>query len=604
MEHTSSTLSADELLVYRAWLRRLALVLVGETSADDLVQIAMVAALRRPPEVDRDVRPWFAQVLRNFARQLSIGNARRRAREAEFSAPVTDALPSAEDALIRHEAERVVARLVSGLSEPHRSTVLLHFAEGIPLKDIALRQGLPAGTVRRRLKEALDELRARLDRHYRGEQREWRAVLLPLASAARQTVAPMTPAPFGAALKPGLGWRGVLLMNTKIKFGIIIGLAVLALWGAHSLWTTPAHTSAPAANEAAPPSAAETAVSGSPSARGSSPGLAHPAARRPPPSFATAGQAAALDTLESCQRELEKLSDEVGEEGPSTSALRSRFDDMPPSPKNQRLLAPHLERILEPFKPMPQHTLDCRVGRCRLTLLVPAEVDATPWMTAIRNDGELSKLLGAGGALPVATSTTPPRKIKDALSGAELQDRQLFFSVPEGRQAEHPFEVAGESPQAPRGRAAGPALGACRERVQTLRKELEARRQENEAFLEKTRGLDGNERFFAAAPNPELTRGFQLAVDALVSAGAVPAGGTVRCRGERDCRFWFQGRHETEMSHDLVAALGRQGYLSETTITNPRWARQSDGRPYSPETTVMVVRLARTDVGDRPKAEP
>jgi RNA polymerase sigma-70 factor (ECF subfamily) len=594
MGHTRSTLSADELLTHRAWLRRLALALVGESSADDLVQSTLVAALRRPPELDRDVRPWFARVLRNSARQRVLGNARRRAREVAFSVSLTDALPSAEEVLIRHEAGCVVAGIVSELSEPQRSTVLLHFGEGIPLKDIALRQGLPAGTVRWRLKEALDELRTRLDRHYRGEQREWRAVLLPLASAARQTVAPLTPAaPLGAALK------GVMLMNAKTKLAIAVGLAVLALWGTQSLWTI--QTSAPVATRLVPSSAvAAAAVTGSGSRPGGAPALADQGAHRPPPRFATAAQAAALDTLESCQRELEKLLGQIDEEGPYLPTESSAFDNLPPSPKNQRVLAPHVERILGAFQPKPEHTLDCRLERCRLTLLAPAGVDMTPWMRAIRKDADLSRLLSAGDVLSRATRTPSPRKVNEALSGVETQERQILFTVPARREGDHPFEVADEAPQTGGGTTAVASVGACREQVQTLRKELEGRRQKTEEFNAAIGGRDGfsDKKFFAAAPNPDLTRRFQGAVDALVKAGAVPTGGTVQCHGERDCRWSFPGNAKdlSETAEALSRALREQGYLSQTTIINPRWAKQPDGRPYSAETTVMAMRLAKTDV--------
>src|SRR5947207_10553505 len=160
MGETFSTLDAADLRGHASWLCRLAVALVrDEASADDLVQSTLLAAVRRPPELSRDVRPWFERVLRNFARQRFRGQTRRDRREA--AAPVAEPLPDAEELLIRHEAARVVAGLVSQLREPYRSTVLLHFAEGIQLKEVAGRQGDPAGTVRRPLKEALAGLRGR-----------------------------------------------------------------------------------------------------------------------------------------------------------------------------------------------------------------------------------------------------------------------------------------------------------------------------------------------------------------------------------------------------------------------------------------------------------
>ena len=49
------------------------------------------------------------------------------------------------------------------LHEPLRSTLLLRFFEGMSAADIARVQGIPAATVRSRLKDALDRIRAGLE---------------------------------------------------------------------------------------------------------------------------------------------------------------------------------------------------------------------------------------------------------------------------------------------------------------------------------------------------------------------------------------------------------------------------------------------------------
>lgn len=68
----------SELLAHATWLRRLARSLVRE-GADDLVQDTWVAALRRPPDGERSVRPWLRTVLINVARLRWRGNANRDA---------------------------------------------------------------------------------------------------------------------------------------------------------------------------------------------------------------------------------------------------------------------------------------------------------------------------------------------------------------------------------------------------------------------------------------------------------------------------------------------------------------------------------------------
>jgi hypothetical protein len=62
----------------------------------------------------------------------------------------------------RVELQQLVASEVLKLAEPYRSTVLLRFIEELSCADIARRHGIPEGTVRRRLKVALDDLRERL----------------------------------------------------------------------------------------------------------------------------------------------------------------------------------------------------------------------------------------------------------------------------------------------------------------------------------------------------------------------------------------------------------------------------------------------------------
>ena len=64
-----------------------------------------------------------------------------------------------EQMLERARVERTLTDLVLELEEPYRTTVLLRYREGLTAEAIAKQQGVPAGTVRRRLKTALDRLR-------------------------------------------------------------------------------------------------------------------------------------------------------------------------------------------------------------------------------------------------------------------------------------------------------------------------------------------------------------------------------------------------------------------------------------------------------------
>lgn len=174
--------TAEELLAHTGWLRGLALRLVGDADvAEDLVQETWIAAARRTPEARESLRPWLAKVLRDAFRMRARSEGRRSARE-QAATIVSDEVPTPESLVARAEAQRRLVDLVLRLDEPYRGTLLLHYSEGVSLADIARSQGIPAGTVRWRMKAAIDQLRAWLDE--RGDRRQWAVTLLALPKGA------------------------------------------------------------------------------------------------------------------------------------------------------------------------------------------------------------------------------------------------------------------------------------------------------------------------------------------------------------------------------------------------------------------------------------
>ena len=201
-------LRPEDLLAHVDWMRGLALALVRDPDdAKDLAQEGVAAALLHPPLDDRPVRPWLAGVLRNLALLRARGRGRRARREAVSDTP--EPPPSPEALITRVQTERRITELVLALDEPFRSTLLLRYYEGRSAAEIARAAGVPAGTVRWRLKTGLDRIRAELDR---SEDRRWRAALLPLLPS---------PSSKAAALV-----EGVALMSVK---KMAAGLVLLAL---------------------------------------------------------------------------------------------------------------------------------------------------------------------------------------------------------------------------------------------------------------------------------------------------------------------------------------------------------------------------------------
>jgi RNA polymerase sigma-70 factor (ECF subfamily) len=171
----------EQLMTELAWVRRLARALVRDpAAAEDVAQDALVIAAQHEPPEDRPLRPWLARVVTNAARTRWRGAMRREARE--HAAELERVVPTPAELVERVELQRIVAGEVLALAEPYRTTILLHFVEGYSSAEIARRLAIPDGTVRRRLKVALDQLRAALRAREDQPKKGWLAALAPLAA--------------------------------------------------------------------------------------------------------------------------------------------------------------------------------------------------------------------------------------------------------------------------------------------------------------------------------------------------------------------------------------------------------------------------------------
>jgi RNA polymerase sigma-70 factor, ECF subfamily len=135
--------------------------------AEEVVQDAFMKLWRNPGLFD-PTRAALSTFLITLVRNASIDTLRRE----RFTSPLEDEegepLPIAtnrasplEQAELAQTAVQVRVAMAS-LSEAHRHTVELAYFKGASREEIALEMNVPLGTVKSRLKYALDKLRAAL----------------------------------------------------------------------------------------------------------------------------------------------------------------------------------------------------------------------------------------------------------------------------------------------------------------------------------------------------------------------------------------------------------------------------------------------------------
>jgi RNA polymerase sigma-70 factor, ECF subfamily len=134
-------------------------------AAEEIAQETLAAAWRKAALFDPARTPTAAAWLYAIARNLRIDRHRREKRpEPDPNDPAyAPDPPAAPDAAAQagREAERV-AKAIATLPAAQREALMLSFYEDEPHSSIAVRLGLPLGTVKSRLRLALARLREAL----------------------------------------------------------------------------------------------------------------------------------------------------------------------------------------------------------------------------------------------------------------------------------------------------------------------------------------------------------------------------------------------------------------------------------------------------------
>lgn len=158
-------LLAQSLLNYHyADIHRLALsILRDETEADDVAQDVLITALRHINRYDpgTNMRAWLSTITVNLCRdRLRRNNSRLRwheifARSQQQPAARSRAMETRQ---ARHETNAALWTTVHALDEKHRLPVILRYANGFSIREVAEILHVPEGTIHSRLHHAIKKL--------------------------------------------------------------------------------------------------------------------------------------------------------------------------------------------------------------------------------------------------------------------------------------------------------------------------------------------------------------------------------------------------------------------------------------------------------------
>jgi RNA polymerase sigma-70 factor (ECF subfamily) len=469
MNREGNVASLDELLAHAGWARRLAVGLAGDAAAaEDAVQDTWIAAWQARPSGDQPLARWIGAVVKRRLLRSRLADQRRRRRDAEAAAALP-AVPTPDELAGRVKAQRLLAELVQGLDEPYRQAVLLRYYEELSAAEIGRRLGVPAGTIRWRLKVGLDRLRAELARRRGGDREVWLPALSPLLPEGRMQ------AP-SAMRAPGRASR--LLLAASLG---AVGMATLGLGLARL-------------REGRPPTS-------------SPPAPALPAARLAVADAGAAGERQAPATLSACLVEVTRLREQVAvaENEALWSVLPPRlFERGEANPQAEAQLAPALARMFAGDAGAAlSRRLECRSWACRLTVLDDQPRRAGRWQALLQNDREI------GFASPRVRhcGLRSGGKVRDPASGAIVVRFLVYFTLadPSGRPMTYRPPAGGPGRRGKLPLVARPAeplpptLGPCRAEALALGARLAS------ALADVEENLDPLERFAKAAPDPGLS---------------------------------------------------------------------------------------------------
>jgi len=145
-------------------------VLGDGAAAEDVLQAAYLGLWEQADQLDEErgsVESLLMTIVHRRAIDAVRARSRRRARNSSLEAnpqpdPV-DEQPDAATRLVQREDANEVRQAMAALPEPQRRAVTLAYFDGLTYPEVAAREGIPIGTVKSRMRLAMDRLRGVLE---------------------------------------------------------------------------------------------------------------------------------------------------------------------------------------------------------------------------------------------------------------------------------------------------------------------------------------------------------------------------------------------------------------------------------------------------------
>ncbi len=144
------------------YVYRVALFLTkSKVLADDITQETMIQVFRKYHLYDssRPMTPWIYKITLNITR-----NILRKYKWLKFIGitPESGSADITQQTVLKNEEERELLRAINSLNYKSREIIILHYYNGMNLTQISDILGVPLGTCKSRLSNALKALRRRI----------------------------------------------------------------------------------------------------------------------------------------------------------------------------------------------------------------------------------------------------------------------------------------------------------------------------------------------------------------------------------------------------------------------------------------------------------